>query len=215
MGFFDWLTGEKRLLKRLPDRVWMSSSDMQRQFAQTIQPLAGKSALTLVATHFQKSLEELRGTLGGPGGKAQEITHPGEWSTAIRSPRPVLLLRADLLQRVGLPALPGSLDFVNIIVYGRHPLREKDDEIATFGERFEKPGQITFHTAIDDPLLRIFVTDTVKNFLQSSAKGSDPWLESAMVSRSIEKAQARIREKQIGNQNAESIEDWLAKNVQK
>lgn len=64
MGLFDWILGVQRYPKSLPDRVWMSSADMQRHFPAALQPVAGKNALTLVAAHFQKTLDELREMLG-------------------------------------------------------------------------------------------------------------------------------------------------------
>lgn len=216
MGLFDWIFGQPRFLTCLPDRVWMSRADMWRQLPAVLSDNAGQDELTIVAAHFQKTLIELRDILRDRA-VFQEVTQPGEWLTAIKPTpacrAPVVLVPAELLHRIGLPVLPSGLNAVRIFVCTRHFLREKDDAIESFGERFAQRGQIGFHVSLDDPLLKIFVTETVKKFLQNSARGT-PWLESGMVSNSIRKAQARIQARMISQQNADSPEEWLAKNVQ-
>lgn len=216
MGFFNWIFGgEDRLLSQLPDRVWMSRADMYREFPNELQPSSGERCLRLLVTHFPRTRDQIRETLHSTL-DFREVKSPGEWSSASRPtadcPAPIVLLSADLIQGIGLPTLPTGLEMLKIFICERHFLREKDDAIVAFGERFACPGQITFHVTLDDPLLRVFASESVIAFLRSSA-GDKPWLESKMVSKSIKKAQCRLQARMISNESADGPQEWLAKNV--
>ena len=218
MGLFDSLFGPKRFLKRLPDRVWYSRADMQREFPTVFAAPAGKRALTIVVTHFQSIIEELR-TVLRERVNVQEVVELSDWAAAIKPtpecPDPIVLVRGDMLQRVGASMLPEGLDYVRIIVYTRHFLAEYDTEIETFGEGFGAPGEIGFHVSLDDELLRPFVTESLRNLLKSASPDGGPWLESSMISRSLQKAQQKLGKDVVSQRSADSPQQWLEKNVLK
>ena len=216
MSIFDWFSGPKRFLKQVPERVWFSNEDRKRLFPNEFRNDRAGNTLTIVTAHFDKAVNEICEVLGVSVAYTR-VNEPYEWSAAIKpsdaNPTPIVIVRAGVLQKVGMPTLPAGLESVRILVYERHLLREKDDEIEAFGERFLKPGEIWFHMSLDDALLKIFAKDWMKDFLRSSAKGGNPWLDSRMITKSIEKAQARMQERAISQKDAESAEEWLKKNV--
>jgi hypothetical protein len=216
MGILDWfLNKEKTFLSQLPDRIWLSSDGMKARFAEALSDPPSDKSLTLVVAHFPSTFETARASLHGRV-DFSEVNQPDDWAAASRPsperPVPVVLIRAPVLLRIGLPTLHPDVGSLRIFVFGRHFLREKDDAIAAFAERFAKTGQIGFHLSLDDQILRIFVNDSMLKFLRQSA-GSEPWIESAMVSKSVQKAQEQIRaDKIVAQSDADSPEEWLAKN---
>lgn len=217
MSVLGWLFGSKRYLSQLPDRVWLSHEGLRQGFPNVLKDASERKSLTVVTTHFPSLLadagEFLRGRID-----FVEVKYAEQWAAACKpaapGAAPVVLIPAELLRGVGLPTLPAGLEFVRIFVCGRHFLREKDDAIADFGERFAHAGEIAFHVSLDDPLLRVYLADAVRSLLRTTAgAGEEPWIESSMVSRSIHKAQNTLQSKFISRHDAASPEEWLAKNT--
>ena len=212
MALLEWLFGPHRNLKCAPDRIWYSRAEMRAGFAEIVRP--DLNALTIIVTHFPSLLAEIRESLQGRI-EFTEISHPSELVMSSRQPSqhpPVALATSSILAGIGCPTLPTGLNRVQIVVYMRHLLSEKDEAIENFGEKFACPGEIGFNVSLDDPLLQLFAKDWVKEFLRNNANGSH-WLESAMVAKSLKKAQARILARAVSRYDTDSPEEWLKKNI--
>lgn len=80
---------------------------------------------------------------------------------------------------------------LHIIGTDRHESRRIDNQLRGRAGRQGDPGSSRFYLSLDDNLMRIFVSDRIKGFMQ--AMDSDGGvIESRMVSNAIEKAQRKV-----------------------
>jgi preprotein translocase subunit SecA len=76
----------------------------------------------------------------------------------------------------------------------RHESRRIDNQLRGRSGRQGDPGRSRFFLSLDDPLMRRFYRDWVKNFLSRAGMGSGEPVESKMVSNAIKKAQKKVED---------------------
>ena len=76
----------------------------------------------------------------------------------------------------------------------RHESRRIDNQLRGRSGRQGDPGRSRFFLSLDDPLMRRFYKDWVKNFLAKAGMGGGEPVESKMVSNAIKKAQAKVED---------------------
>ncbi|MFH0987933.1 MAG: preprotein translocase subunit SecA [Parcubacteria group bacterium] len=74
----------------------------------------------------------------------------------------------------------------------RHEARRIDNQLRGRAGRQGDPGASQFYISMEDDLMRVFVSDRVKNMMQRLGVPEDQPIENSMVSSSIEKAQKRV-----------------------
>ncbi|MDB5224635.1 MAG: Protein translocase subunit secA [Candidatus Adlerbacteria bacterium] len=85
-------------------------------------------------------------------------------------------------------------DLGGLFVIGteRHEARRIDNQLRGRAGRQGDPGETQFFVSLDDSLMRIFASDTLKNLLGRFGIPEDEPIENKMVSRSLESAQTKI-----------------------
>ncbi|MBC8370645.1 MAG: preprotein translocase subunit SecA [Planctomycetes bacterium] len=97
-------------------------------------------------------------------------------------------------------SLKGERDLVlnagGLYVIGteRHESRRIDNQLRGRSGRQGDPGRSRFFLSLDDPLMRRFYRDWVKNFLSKAGMGDGEPVESKMVSNAIKKAQKKVED---------------------
>ncbi len=76
----------------------------------------------------------------------------------------------------------------------RHESRRIDNQLRGRSGRQGDPGRSRFFLSLDDPLMRRFYKDWVKNFLSKAGMGGGEPVESKMVSNAIKKAQNKVED---------------------
>ncbi|MHC4824864.1 MAG: preprotein translocase subunit SecA, partial [Planctomycetota bacterium] len=76
----------------------------------------------------------------------------------------------------------------------RHESRRIDNQLRGRSGRQGDPGRSRFYLSLDDPLMRRFYKDWVKNFLAKAGMGGGEPVESKMVSNAIKKAQKKVED---------------------
>ena len=76
----------------------------------------------------------------------------------------------------------------------RHESRRIDNQLRGRSGRQGDPGRSRFFLSLDDPLMRRFYKDWVKNFLGKAGMGGGEPVESKMVSNAIKKAQKKVED---------------------
>src|SRR5581483_8376515 len=85
-----------------------------------------------------------------------------------------------------------ELGGLHIIGTERHESRRIDDQLRGRAGRQGDPGASRFYLALDDELMRRFAADRVAGIMEKVGMEEDTPIESKMVSRFIESAQARV-----------------------
>jgi len=76
----------------------------------------------------------------------------------------------------------------------RHEARRIDNQLRGRSGRQGDPGRTRFFLSLDDPLMRRFYKDWVKNFLSRAGMGGGEPVESKMVSNAIKRAQKKVED---------------------
>ncbi len=85
-----------------------------------------------------------------------------------------------------------SLGGLRIIATERHESRRIDNQLRGRSGRQGDPGSSRFYLSLDDPLMRIFAGDRVKNIMERLKMPDGEAIEAGIVSRSIESAQRKV-----------------------
>lgn len=100
----------------------------------------------------------------------------------------------------GNPAPEGAYDEVKALgglyVLGteRHEARRIDNQLRGRAGRQGDPGATQFFVSLEDSLMRIFASDTIKKVMGTFGIPEDEPIYNSMITRSLEKAQTRIEE---------------------
>ena len=86
------------------------------------------------------------------------------------------------------------LDAGGLCILGseRHDSRRIDNQLRGRAGRQGDPGESRFYLSLEDSLVRIFAPERMTNMLKKLGMGNGEAIESGMVSRAIEKAQAKV-----------------------
>ncbi len=74
----------------------------------------------------------------------------------------------------------------------RHEARRIDNQLRGRSGRQGDPGETQFFVSMDDQLMRVFASDTVKNMMGRFGIPEDEPIQNGMISRSLESAQTKI-----------------------
>jgi len=91
-----------------------------------------------------------------------------------------------------------KLGGLHIVGTERHEARRIDNQLRGRAGRQGDPGSSRFFLSLEDDLMRIFMGDWVRTFMQKMSLGDGQPIESGMVSRRIEGAQKKVEEFNFG-----------------
>ncbi|MDO8548131.1 MAG: preprotein translocase subunit SecA [bacterium] len=74
----------------------------------------------------------------------------------------------------------------------RHEARRIDNQLRGRSGRQGDPGETRFFVSLEDNLMRVFASDTIKNLMGKFGIPEDEAIENSMVSRALESAQTKI-----------------------
>lgn len=76
----------------------------------------------------------------------------------------------------------------------RHEARRIDNQLRGRAGRQGDPGETQFFVSLEDTLMRVFASDTIKRVMGTFGIPEDEPIQNSMITRSLEKAQTRIEE---------------------
>ena len=153
---------------------------------------AGRKGAVTVATNMAG-----RGTDIVLGGNTEAML-PGEMAqrkTDTEDPAAVKALLEELAAtQAGEKEEVLTAGGLYVIGTERHESRRIDNQLRGRSGRQGDPGRSRFYLSLDDPLMRRFYKDWVKNFLAKAGMGGGEPVESKMVSNAIKKAQKKVED---------------------
>ena len=75
---------------------------------------------------------------------------------------------------------------------GRHEARRIDNQLRGRSGRQGDPGETQFFVSLEDSLMRIFASDTIKNMMGRLGVAEDEAIENRIITKSLETAQTKI-----------------------
>src|SRR5262245_48668995 len=182
-----------------------------------------RSGKVLLVVQFPESLDDAEASLTGAGGACERL----EGGMDARGLRDAVLrlepgvaalvhsagLREGGASAEGPGAQGGARPGLSVIVWERHPLRIKDDRITAFvgelGAWFEY--DLRFNAALDRPPVSMFAGEATRSILERLGMKATDSIEHSMLSKSVERAQAKVAEKTSSDPKpaAASALEWL------
>jgi len=97
-------------------------------------------------------------------------------------------------------AVPDGDSYARVVELGglavigteRHDARRIDNQLRGRAGRQGDPGETRFYVSLEDKLMRVFASDTLKRVMGSFGLPEDEPIESGMITKSLETAQGRI-----------------------
>ena len=128
--------------------------------------------------------EKQQKKLQGADQAAKRTALEATWKLEQMSPYP--------FERITTVAALGGL---HILGTERHESRRIDNQLRGRAGRQGDPGSSVFYVALEDPLMRKFARDGVKNLLAKMGMGDGQEVTSPLVSRAIQRAQKKVEER--------------------
>lgn len=152
---------------------------------------------------FHEKEAEIIAQAGRPGaltiatnmaGRGTDILLGGNWEVEVAaldnpSDEQVSQIKAEWQKRHQQVLEAGGL---HVIASERHESRRIDNQLRGRAGRQGDAGSSRFYLSLEDPLMRIFASDRVKNFMKALGMQSGEAIEHRMVTNAIEKAQRKV-----------------------
>jgi len=152
---------------------------------------------------FHEKEAEIIAQAGRPGavtiatnmaGRGTDIVLGGKWEAEVAALKQadeakIAKIREEWQKRHDQVIAAGGL---HIIGTERHESRRIDNQLRGRSGRQGDPGFSRFYLSTDDNLLRIFMTDTARNFMRRLGMEKGEAIEHRMVTSQIEKAQRKV-----------------------
>ncbi|MCE9565506.1 MAG: hypothetical protein K8U57_26085 [Planctomycetes bacterium] len=215
MGLFSWLFGNpKRATTR--DVVWLTDAARVQGAIRAINAHLAANRSVLVLAHFPDALAAVGEQIidaGLPHGTIpSDLTPAVALELAKGSPQVLLGLVRNLEPTES--ALPESTEVSSlpVLVLERHPLRKHDDRVMRFAEGLGRKAVVEFHVSMTDPLMALFAGEWVSNMLRALGMKESDAIDSRMVTRRIEAAQAKVAKTIHTDNDANSAQEWTERN---
>ena len=132
--------------------------------------MAGRGTDIVLGGNLDAELKELSGSKGG-------------------SEKKIASVRADWTERHAKVIEAGGL---HIVATERHESRRIDNQLRGRSGRQGDPGVSRFYQSLEDPLMRLFASDTVRNMMRRMGMERGEAIEHRMVTNAIIKAQRKV-----------------------
>lgn len=213
MGLLSWLFGRRR--RDPPVSVWLDEPNRSAGLVRTIQAdLAAGRTVVLVA-HFAQGLIDAATALAAAGFPATTLA---KW----RRPEPgaqVLAILAKALPQhdpaTAAPTTQSAAGRFAVRAAELHVLGDENDRVRHFLDTLPKDTEASAFLSFDSPTMRTFASPWVRTMMEKLGMRPDAPIDSPMVTRGLKKALAKLEQRVVGNQPADSLADWMQRNLRR
>ncbi len=209
----------KKKVQRDDDRIWITADLKWNGIVNEIPKERSENVFILVVAHFKKTAAELKNQFQSRGLVLKDYeghSHFGQWGEKADTNQPVLIMAERISELEGAIRQFGESKRILVLVAEHYPLPEGDDALLSFLLNLPCQSTIRFHSALDDPLFKIFGGDRISNvmkMLETLGQGEKECISHSLVTSAIQKAQKDIKKKATGNNRVDSMEEWFQYNL--
>lgn len=98
---------------------------------------------------------------------------------------------------------------IHIVVAERYPIPDRDNTVLSYAAQLSQRTTISFHTALDEPLMRLFGADDITKMVKKLGWDEATFIAHPMITKAIMEIQRKIKSQSIGDQRVDSQEAWL------
>jgi preprotein translocase subunit SecA len=220
VGFFSKLFGKKGAEFR--DRVWSSTAAKFRDLAAQVAKDRERDVYPLVAFHFKQTGELVAESLREAGVEFHaaddfEDMLAGDVETW-REAAPVIVFSSEVLpfsvrQESGAPHKDALLPPVALHLAEHHPDPRRDNDVLNLDRVWGMAMSFTCYTGLDEPWLRPFNIERVREMLVKLGIDENTLLESALITSAMESAREKLAKQVHREEPCDSCEEWMRKNL--
>jgi|GEM_PF-1841279 len=200
------------------DKVWATKRLKYKGIYDDILKNLNEVFYVLLIIHFEKTLKELGKVID-----QQEIHYEvfkTSWDISNfninrlkqEKMRYAVLLSDILSELMRYDRLSRQMDTkgkkIHIIVAERYPIPERDNNILSYAAQLSQFTTVSFHTALDEPLIKLFGQSTT-DLLKKLGWNRETFMAHPMITKAINEVQRQIKEQSIGDQRVHSQEEWF------
>ena len=195
------------------DKVWFDETTKLRQVCNDVADARLNYGNVLLLSNFEATLSRLSTQLREKGISHDRfsVLNPAELCASL--PGKVWLGSALVFNvaQATSPAVTGNK--LEIIVAEHHPMQSRDQQVVDSAERLACEGHLCFHFSLDDPVMKLFGSETIKALLERLGIPKDECISHHLVTRAIRTAQEKIESKVGKDVPTHSAEDWFKYNL--
>lgn len=200
MSLFGFLFGKgpHSNLDIRPECIWLNRAAKKRGVQRDLARLSqGDAVAILVIAHFQEAFSQVEQLVADYAG-----------------PTPAMaVIASDLSSEVSKHLSLNENSRIELLIVQRHPLKDVDDRVLEeFAESLPCRVGVSRHSALDEPLMKLFAGESVMKMLEQLGMNEDEPIVSKMVARRIDQAQRKITQNVTSNRGATSIQEWFELN---
>jgi hypothetical protein len=214
--------GQRLFLKKRcqtdDDRIWMTTDQKWNGIINDILTERSENVFVLVVAHFKKTAAEVKKQLQSRGLNFEDYeshSHFGQWEKTDTN-QPVLIMAEKISELDETIRQFGESKRVLVLVAEHYPLPEGDEALFSFLSNLPCRSTIRFHSALDDPLFKIFGGEgigRVVEIMKTLGQNEKEYISHHLVTAAIRKAQENTKKKARGDNKVDSMEEWFQYNL--
>ncbi len=201
------------------DKVWATKKLKYRGIAEEIQKKVSDVFFVLVIVHFEETLGELTKVTN-----TQDLRYKLFKTSWDISHFNITRLKKDGLQYAVLSSdiLSELMRYdessrhtdmkekkIHIIAAEHYPLSERDESILSYAVQLSHFSTVSFHSALDEPLLKSFGSESISGLLKKLTWNNQASISHSAITKAITEVQRKIKKQSIGDQHVGSMKDWF------
>lgn len=197
------------------DKVWLNEDCKLRGICGEVEAARTTGQTALIIAYFEDTLAQLENSL-----QARAITYQHYsmfYLSTLCEVQPGTLITAlaqDLRSSTGLTARSAQPAPPLLVIIAEHyPLLTREQDLLQVVAALPCAGQICFHSALTDPLLRRFGSASVQTLFKQLGVDEQTPLSHSLISSALRQAQAKIGKKVDVEFGTRSAVDWFKVNL--
>lgn len=212
---FGWLKGKPKAVSA-SYQVWLSESAKFNGIERSLRASADAGAAVVLVAHFDETASVLGAVMdemGVPWSAARGHDLPGEVVSAVQAGKRVVMVRGHMLDALqAAAAKPEAQGRARVVVVELHPTDDDAERCTALADALPWQTTVEHHTSLEDPVLRLFVTDATANTLRMLGMDENTPIRHKTVDRSVAKVQARVRSQVKRFDPHPTARQWLEHN---
>lgn len=218
MNFLQYLFGNgRRTFEPEAVRVFLTRAAKWRALCAAVRAAQDAGERVLIVAHFPATLREADSHLSGAGITtairdrpltSHEAAARGESACVLLIPVPALVASDE-------PLASDTTDVASLSMYipEMHPLRAAEDAVDAFAAAIPVRVRLFSYVSLEDPLMERTCGPWVRDILRKLGMQEQEELQSSMIQRQIQKAQAKVSRQVASFEPADSAEEWVQRNL--
>jgi len=202
-------------ITRNDDKVWFNTEIKLQQIRDAIVSAHAANRSILVLSHFEDTITRITAMLREAAIAFERFSLFHSSQLCAGQPGQVLVGLVRAFEAPSELNPPSTAAKIEIVVAEHHPMHSKDQELMHRASKLHCETQVTFHSSLDDPLLKHFNGDRLQDLCKRLGMAETECISNHLVTNAIRSAQENIEECVPRDVPTHSAADWFRYNLPK